>query len=210
LGVILGTAGYIAPEQARGRNVDQRADIWAFGVVVYEILTGKPLFAGATVSDTLAAVLKEEPDLSRVPAKVRRLVEPWLRKDANERLQAIADGRLLLEDAADRFPAAPRRSLVALAAVAGELAISLIVSGVYSLRATRPVERPLARLNVDLGPAALVGLSTTVAISPDGQRIVFPARGPDGKGQLATRLLEQSPLYNPDQRALRSKEKQCH
>src|SRR5215470_16474156 len=73
-GMILGTAGYMSPEQARGKAVDKRADIWAFGVVLYEMLTGERLFQGETVSDTLAAVLKEEPDLAQVPVKVRRLL----------------------------------------------------------------------------------------------------------------------------------------
>src|ERR1051326_699409 len=72
-GMILGTAGYMAPEQARGRPVDKRADIWAFGVIVYEMLTGKELFQGETVSDTLAAVLKEGPDWNRAPVRLRRL-----------------------------------------------------------------------------------------------------------------------------------------
>jgi serine/threonine protein kinase len=72
-GVILGTAAYMAPEQARGQKVDKRADIWAFGVVLYEILTGERLFEGATASDVLAQVLTKEPDLDRVPAKTRRL-----------------------------------------------------------------------------------------------------------------------------------------
>src|ERR1019366_9519259 len=73
-GLILGTAAYMSPEQARGKQVDRRADIWAFGVVLYEMLTGQQLFAGETVSDTLAAVLREEPDWERGPAKVRLLL----------------------------------------------------------------------------------------------------------------------------------------
>jgi len=85
-GMILGTAGYMSPEQARGKAVDKRADIWAFGVVLFEMLTGKPLFAGETVSDTLAAVLKEEPDWTRVPVKVRRLLQACLQKDPQQRL----------------------------------------------------------------------------------------------------------------------------
>jgi serine/threonine protein kinase len=80
-GMILGTAGYMSPEQARGKPVDKRADIWAFGVVLFEMLTGKRLFEGETVSDTLAAVLKEEPAWTRVPLKVRRLLKKCLEKD---------------------------------------------------------------------------------------------------------------------------------
>jgi eukaryotic-like serine/threonine-protein kinase len=90
-GMILGTAAYMAPEQARGKPVDRRADIWAFGVVLYEMLTGDRLFHGETTTDILAAVMKEEPDLNRVPAEIRRLVQACLRKDLKRRLQAIGD-----------------------------------------------------------------------------------------------------------------------
>jgi serine/threonine protein kinase len=98
-GVILGTAAYMAPEQARGKPVDRRADIWAFGVVLYEMLTGKRLFAGETVSDTLAAVLTREPDWSvlprAVPATVRALLRDCLAREPRQRLHDIADaGRL--------------------------------------------------------------------------------------------------------------------
>src|SRR5208282_2466962 len=84
-GMILGTAGYMSPEQARGKPVDKRADIWAFGVVFFEMLTGKPLFEGETVSDTLAQVLTKEPDWDQVPVKVRRLLEACLQKDPKQR-----------------------------------------------------------------------------------------------------------------------------
>src|SRR5271169_4937721 len=93
-GMILGTAAYMSPEQARGKAVDKRADIWAFGVVLFEMLTGQRLFAGETVSDTLAHVLTREPDWEQVPAKVRRLLEACLRKEVKQRLQAIGDWRL--------------------------------------------------------------------------------------------------------------------
>src|SRR5271169_1644882 len=93
-GMILGTAAYMSPEQARGKAVDKRADIWAFGVVLLEMLTGKPLFEGETVSDTLAQVLTKEPDLEQAPAKVRRLLKKCLDKDPKQRLQAIGDWRL--------------------------------------------------------------------------------------------------------------------
>src|ERR1700691_5595023 len=97
-GMILGTAAYMSPEQARGKPVDKRADIWAFGVVLYEMLTGKPLFAGETVSDTLAQVLTKEPDWEQVPAKVRRLLRKCLEKDPKKRLRDIGDVWELLEE----------------------------------------------------------------------------------------------------------------
>ena len=99
-GQILGTAAYMAPEQARGKAVDKRADIWAFGVVLYEILTGRRLFEGETISDTLVAVLKVEPDWSRVPAKIQRLLRSCLEKDPKRSLRDIADAWRLTEDTA--------------------------------------------------------------------------------------------------------------
>src|SRR5579871_3807708 len=98
-GIILGTAGYMSPEQAKGKVVDKRADIWAFGVVLYEMLTGKRLFEGESVSETLAGVLKEQPDLNRVPAKVRPLLRRCLEKDPTKRLRDIGDAMALLESA---------------------------------------------------------------------------------------------------------------
>ena len=95
-GMIMGTAAYMAPEQARGHNVDKRADIWAFGVVVYELLTGKPLFDAPTVTDTLAAVLTKEPGLTPVPERLRPLLRRCLERDPRQRLRDIGDARALL------------------------------------------------------------------------------------------------------------------
>ena len=108
-GVILGTAAYMSPEQASGALVDQRSDIWAFGCVLYEMLTGKPVFSGDSVARVLAKVLEREPDLSALPAstpaRIRRLIRRCLEKDTKKRLHHIADGRLDIEDvAADRKP----------------------------------------------------------------------------------------------------------
>ena len=97
-GVILGTAAYMSPEQARGKKVDKRADIWAFGVVLYEMLTGKRLFEGETTSDTLAQVLTKEPEWSEVPDKARRLLQKCLEKDPKRRLRDIRDAWELLEE----------------------------------------------------------------------------------------------------------------
>src|SRR5277367_2765823 len=97
-GMILGTAGYMSPEQARGKAVDKRADIWAFGVVLFEMLKGQRLFEGETVSDTLAHVLTKEPDWEQVPAKVRRLLKKCLEKDPKQRLRDIGDAWELLEE----------------------------------------------------------------------------------------------------------------
>src|SRR5262249_45223011 len=97
VGVILGTAAYMSPEQARGTIVDRRADIWAFGVVLWEMLTGERLFQGQTTSDVLAAVLRAEPDLSRVSAPVRPLLQRCLEKDPRRRLRDIGDAMAIIE-----------------------------------------------------------------------------------------------------------------
>jgi serine/threonine protein kinase len=96
-GMILGTASYMSPEQARGKPIDKRADIWAFGVVLYELLTGRKLFDGGDASEMLAAVIKEEPRLDDVPAHVRGLLQACLEKDPRKRLRDIGDARRLLE-----------------------------------------------------------------------------------------------------------------
>jgi hypothetical protein len=191
-GIILGTAAYMAPEQARGQAVDSRADIWAVGVVLYEMLTGRSLFAGPTISDTIATVLKTEPDLSAIPAEVRPLVMRCLQKDPRRRWQYIGDVRVALADGLPTIPAPPSivRNRVIPWATAAVLALAATIGGIGWWRATRPADRPLTRLSVDLGPDALPGLNLTAAISPDGRRIVFPVRGPNGTQQLAMRLLE--------------------
>ena len=98
-GVILGTAAYMAPEQARGKPADKRADIWAFGVVLYEMLTGKRMHTGETVSDVLAALISNEPDLHALPARIRPVIEKCLRKDSRLRWRDIGDVRIALEEA---------------------------------------------------------------------------------------------------------------
>jgi serine/threonine-protein kinase len=124
LGMILGTPAYMSPEQARGQPVDRRTDIWAFGCVLYEMLTGQRAFPGQTVSDTLATVIAKEPDIDKVPAKVRRLVQTCLEKDPKQRLQAIGDWRLLIEDVSPPGKAASNRVAWATAASPGFSACS--------------------------------------------------------------------------------------
>src|SRR5271169_6932626 len=101
-GVLLGTAAYMSPEQAKAKPVDRRADIWAFGCVLYEMLTGKMAFHGESVTDTLAAVIKEEPDWSQLPSatplRVRVLLQRCLQKDPKQRLRDIGDARIEIED----------------------------------------------------------------------------------------------------------------
>jgi serine/threonine-protein kinase len=147
-GVILGTAAYMAPEQARGKQVDRRADIWAFGVVLYEMLTGQRLFQGDDASETLASVIKDEPKWERVPPQVRRLLRSCLTRDPKQRLQAIGDWRLLLEEQA---PPATARDAKVPWITAGVLAVALGIALWAPWRSERPVDRPLVRLDVDLG-----------------------------------------------------------
>src|SRR5262249_33910392 len=97
-GVILGTAAYMSPEQARGKAVDKRADVWAFGVVFYEMLTGRPAFQGDDLSEILAAVIKEQPRWEGIPPNARRLLEKCLEKDPRRRLRDIGDAWILLDD----------------------------------------------------------------------------------------------------------------
>jgi serine/threonine-protein kinase len=205
-GMILGTAAYMSPEQARGKPVDKRADIWAFGVVLFEMLTSKPLFEGETVSDTLAHVLTKEPDLNQVPPQVRRLLKKCLEKDPKNRLRDIGDANGLLEET----PTAPSRSQLGWI-VAAVLAVVAAGASVIAWRATWPAEKPLkplVRLDVDLGPGVSLTApyGTAAILSPDGTRLVYVSQG-----RLFTRRLEQSkatelagteggyaPFFSPD------------
>jgi Tol biopolymer transport system component len=187
LGVILGTAAYMAPEQAAGGAADARADIWAFGAVLYEMLTGKRLFEGETVSHVLAGVLKDQPDWKSLPADVpppvRALLERCLRKDRRQRLQAIGDARVLLEEwsadpsrlappspAAAAAPTTPRRRGLAIGLGALALAAGL-AAGRFLLAPAPPAPRTL---NLALALPADTELASgdlvAVAVSADGSR----------------------------------------
>ena len=208
-GMILGTAGYMSPEQARGKAVDKRADIWAFGVVLYEMLTGKRLFEGETVSDTLAQVLTKEPDWEQVPAKVRRLLEACLQKDPKQRLQAIGDWRLLLTDLQPQAIVPSQRLTWVLAAAAVALAIALTAVSFRHFRETPPAPPVLVRFEV-ADPALNLG---DMAPSPDGRALVYTGVGPDAARRLWIRSFDSldsrvlpgtegasSPFWSPDGR----------
>ncbi len=178
--MILGTPAYMSPEQARGKAVDKRADIWAFGVVLYELLIGKPLYEGESTSDVLAAVLTSEPQLDRVPAKVRRLLASCLQKDPRLRLHDIADFRLLLED---RPVSVPRRSWLPWGVVAILLAtlVPLIFAGFRSKPATAA---PVRFQIFEPGTANCIFF-----LSPDGRNLAYTATGTDGRSRLWIRAL---------------------
>jgi len=206
-GMIMGTAAYMSPEQASGKPVDKRADIWSFGVVLWEMLTGSRLFHGETVSHTLADVLRGPIEFDKLPketpSRIRELLKRCLDRDAKMRLRDIGEARVVI----GRVLAAPGGTEVPLQAEARATWVPWIVAGVSILalvgfllyNATRPAAlRPLIRLSVDLGPEAVAGRFTTTAISPDGLRVAFAAKGADGKQALATRLLsETKPVVLP-------------
>ena len=211
-GMILGTAAYMSPEQARGKSVDKRSDIWAFGLVLYEMLTGRPAFAGDTITDVLAAIVTREPDWTALPAatpaSVRRLLARCLEKDPKRRLRDIGEARLEIEETTARG-SGQRGSLQApvveagsgppradgsriekvvwtLAGVAlGAIAIGAVVaSGVWP-RARSAETRPL-RVSIVHTDGTEVAAP---AISPDGRRVAYRARRGDGMPLLWIREL---------------------
>src|SRR5215831_790188 len=147
-GQVMGTASYMAPEQARGKPVDKRADIWAFGVVLYEMLSGRRLFTGETISDTLVAVLKQEPDWNRVPMKVQRLLKSCLEKDPKRRLRDIADAWRLLEDA----PVEPFRATWIAWVIAGVTSALAIVALWALWHRDEGARREVMHLDIDYPP----------------------------------------------------------
>ena len=213
-GLILGTAAYMAPEQVRGKPVDKRADIWAFGVVLYEMLCGYGAFqSGDTVADILAAVVTRDPDWTKLPADtpghIRQLLVRCLRKDPKQRLRDIGEARIAIEEPPPAVPIKQSRRLpywaVALIAVP-----ALLISWV-NRRADGVEDRALVRFSVDLGPKAIPGDRTVVSLARDGKRIAFLVEGPNGSAQLATRSLDQKeatllpgtdgavdPFFSPD------------
>jgi serine/threonine protein kinase len=222
-GVLLGTAPYMSPEQARGQVVDKRADIWAFGCVLYEMLTGLRAFRGATTTDVLAAIVERDPNWDALPAKtprdVRRLLRHCLEKDAGERLHDIADARLELTDALRGEPdieAPPRQNAMhwkKRVAWAAASAASILIAGAlaawWALRpATAPPEMRF-EITTPAGPDP-----TSLAISPDGQTIVFVATS-EGRPRLWLRSFASItprplagtdggfyPFWSPDSRSI--------
>jgi len=192
-GMILGTAAYMAPEQARGKSVDKRADIWAFGVVLFEALTGRRLFEGDEVSDTLAFVLTREPDWSTLPAAtppaIARLLRRCLLKDRSKRLADIADARIEIDEAM-AAPPSDVTALIAPAAVpasawtraipwmvaAAAVAVAMVMLALWAPWRAAPAASPI-RVRAELGTASsLVNAPGAIAVSPDGAVLAFVAR----------------------------------
>ena len=219
-GTILRTAAYMAPEQAKGKAVDKRSDIWSFGVVVYEMLTGKRLFQGETVVEILGGVLNKEPDISAAPARVHKLLSWCLEKDRKQRLSSISDARRLLlpseaADAAAPAPPAPKGRAWLPWAIATFVLLALMPMNVLHYLETPPpqpviIATLLPPENADFD---FNGTYPLPAISPDGTRIVFGARQKGGRAQLWLRRLDSQtaqplpgtegaglPFWSPDSR----------
>jgi Tol biopolymer transport system component len=211
-GTILGTPAYMAPEQARGEVTDKRVDVWALGVVVFEMGSGVSPFMRRTVADTIAAVLHEEPDWSKVPARLRRLVRSCLEKDPSRRLRDIGDAALLLDG--DQQIEPPSRATSRLAwMTAAALAIA---AGVAMWAPWRTPAPPPELVRFHITPTAVLPASGASAVSPDGRHLAFLASGSDGVlrvwvrdlASLEDRMLAGSevgqaappPFWSPDSR----------
>jgi eukaryotic-like serine/threonine-protein kinase len=225
--IILGTPAYMAPEQSRGKAVDTRADIWAFGCVLFEMLAGVRAFRGDSPSDTIAAIVSEEPDWQLLPAHasaLRPLLARCLRKDPKQRLQAIGEARIRIDaliggtsEEASAEPVTARRSSRRMASIAiAALAVGAVVGGMTMWTWVRPPSATAAlpaRFEL-VAPAsqslAIQGNHRDIAVSPDGQTVVYRAVGGT---RLVVRRLDQLdaraiagisnaryPFFSPDNR----------
>ena len=195
-GMILGTASYMSPEQAKGKPVDQRADIYAFGVVLYEMLTGTRLHHGETTTEVLASVIKEEPQWNRVPAQVQRLLRRCLEKDPQKRLRHIGDVMALVDEApaaqplvAPRTPTNLKRRWVLVSTLACILVAIFAALAVWFLKPAPP--KPVTRFAMSLPPGQrLYTGRPEIAISPDGTRLVYSAGQTVTSTQLYLRAMD--------------------
>jgi eukaryotic-like serine/threonine-protein kinase len=215
-GIILGTAAYMSPEQAKGKSVDRRTDIWAFGCVLYEMLTGRQAFSGETVTDTLAAVIRAEPEWTLLPAntppRICELLQRCLKKDARQRLQSIGDARIALEEilsgAATQSESTPSSSVGAGVqipvptqrwrtvlpwAIVALLAIAFAAFVVTDLMKKLPEgDAFVSQIPPPKGAQFTLanGGGGPVAISPDGREIAFVAAGSSGQPKLWVQPLD--------------------
>jgi len=199
-GVILGTAAYMSPEQAKGGTVDKRTDIFAFGVVLYEMLSGIPLHQGETISEVMAAVIKETPDLNRVPARVRPLLRSCLQKDPKQRLHDIGDAKLLLDISVpsaeyDSKPTRSRPLWMAIAALSSLAAIAVAALWIHQylmpVLPVRFVVLPPVGGVIESAYSTAPQQLIAGAISPDGRKLAFPSKDvASGKIMMWVRSLD--------------------
>ena len=212
-GMILGTASYMSPEQAKGKPVDQRADIYAFGAVLYEMVTGQRLHRGETTTEVLASVIKEEPQWDKVPVRMQKLLRRCLEKDPQKRLRHIGDVMALVDDApAARVSAPAKRTWFWLAA--GVAALGVATAAVWVLK-PKP-EQPMLQLEITPPEGVkFQAVLTPFALSPDGRKLVFVGTGKDGKRMLWLRSIDSGtavalagtenaelPFWSPDSRSV--------
>ena len=208
-GMIMGTAAYMSPEQAAGQPADRRADVWSFGVVLLEMLTGRQQFGGETISHTLAAVLKDEPEWERLPddlpPRLRELLDNCLQKKSRNRLQAIGDARIVLEawladpsafavqparDESVQRPAA--RPARAAWIAAGVLAVALVATLVLLWpEAPEPTVPVHASVTLPQGEFLFRGYGSSVLLSPDGSKVAYVVKLQDEERGLFLRSLDQ-------------------
>jgi len=224
--VILGTAAYMSPEQARGKMVDKRTDLWAFGCVLYELLTGKQAFHGEDITDILAAVVRAEPDWSclpeTTPVTIRLLLRRCLQKDKTLRLRDAGDARIEIQDALSAPPsavtAAPApgtrswHERLAWPTVAGVLALIAIAFAVgFVLRAPKPPQEMRWSAEIGADATLFTEFGPSVILSPNGTRLAFVAAGSDQQRRIYVRSLDQlqatalsgtesarDPFFSPD------------
>jgi serine/threonine-protein kinase len=221
VGMVVGTAAYMSPEQAKGKVVDKGTDVWAFGAVLYEMLTGTRAFPGDDMSDTFASVLAREPAFDALPVSVppgvRRLLTRCLEKDQQKRLRDLTEGFVQMEDAAARAEAptvsvapAPLLRLwqKPIPVFAGVL-LTAVVSGLGVWTATRPGTAPVSRFNYELpgDQSFQVGRVSLVAFSPDGSRFIYNTAGglylrsldtEQAQPLSGTAVTVRNPVFSPD------------
>jgi serine/threonine-protein kinase len=221
-GLVLGTAAYMSPEQARGKKVDKRADIWSFGALVFEMLAGKRLFEGDTVTDVLAAVLRQDVNWSALPpatpSSVRTLLRRCLEREVKRRLRDIGEARLTLAEpgalpaAAPSVVSTPGRPSFATAAVLALVATASAAAAILVWTLTQPApSRAVTRLSIPLPPGQVLTGNGGPAVSRDGRLIAYAARDASGGSRLYVRPLDrfetsplpdsegaQQPFFSPD------------
>jgi eukaryotic-like serine/threonine-protein kinase len=214
-GVILGTAAHMSPEQAKGKAADKRADIWAWGCILYECLTGGRPFEGETVTETLAAILTREPEWEKVPAKVHPLLRWCLERDPKKRLRDIGDAYAFLESVQGSVP--EKRSRPWLAWALAIVAVAVALAAILVPRMVPKTPAPaLARFAVTAPPGTTaVTDGSSAAVSPDGRRLAFTVVDTLGVTRLCIRALDSFssqllagtenailPFWSPDSRSL--------